>query len=111
MIGCRFANFGSPLSCAGLVASIFLPLSLYGSGLTLIQGRMPDSMRSTIIAFTMLCLNVLALALGNLAAGAAGDHLVAQGHPAPLTTVLVAMGCVVGLSMVCFLAAARLTAT
>jgi predicted MFS family arabinose efflux permease len=110
MIGCRFADVGGPLFYAGLVASIFLPLSLYGSSLTLIQSRMPDSMRSTIIGFTMLCLNVFALALGNLAAGAASDYLAAQGHPAPLTTVLVAMDCVVGLSVVCFLAAARLIA-
>ena len=44
------------------------------------------------------------------AAGAASDHISAQGHPAPLTTVLIVMDCVVALAIVCYLAAARLIA-
>ncbi len=110
MIACRFAEYGSPLFYAGLMASFFLTLSLYGSCLSFIQERMPVSMRSTVIGFTMMSLNILAIALGNLAAGAASDHLTAQGHPAPLTTVLIAMDCVLLLSVVCFIAAARLIA-
>ena len=50
----------------------------------------------------------LALALGNLAAGASSNHHpAAQGHPAPLTTALIVMDCVVGLSVMCLAAAAR----
>jgi len=64
-------------------------------------------MRSTVIGFTTMSLSVMAIALGNLAAGAASDHLTAQGHPAPLTTVLIAMDCVPGLSVVRLIAAAR----
>lgn len=110
MLGCRVAELGSLLFYAGLAASFFLPLSMYGSSLAVIQSRMPASMRSTTVGFTMMSLNVLAIAAGNLAAGAASDHMTAQGHPAPLTTVLIAMDCVLALALVCYLAAARLIA-
>ena len=111
ILGCRFADVGSPLFYAGLAASFFLPLTVYGSTLALIQGRMPASMRSTTVGFTMMSLNVLGIALGSLAAGAASDHMAAQGHPAPLTTVLVVMDCVLALSLLCYLAAARIIAS
>lgn len=110
MLGCRVAQLGSPLFYAGLSASFFLPLSVYGSTLALIQGRMPVSMRSTTVGFTMMSLNVVAIAAGSLAAGAASDHMTAQGHPAPLTTVLIALDCVLALAIVCYFVAMRLTA-
>jgi hypothetical protein len=108
MLGCRVAELGSPLFYAGLAASFFLPLSVYGSTLAVIQGRMPVSMRSTTVGFTMMSLNVLGIAAGSLAAGASSDHMTAQGHPAPLTTVLIAMDCVLVLAFLCYFAAARL---
>ena len=110
LLGCRFAELGSPLFYAGIAASLFVPLSVYGSSLALIQTRMPANMRSTVIGFTMMSLNVLAIALGGLAAGRASDYLAAQGHPAPLTTVLIVMDCVLGLSIPCYFLAARLIA-
>jgi predicted MFS family arabinose efflux permease len=110
MLGCRVAELGSPLFYAGLAASFFLPLSVYGSTLALIHDRMPVSMRSTTVGFTMMSLNVIGIAAGSLVAGAASDHMTAQGHPAPLTTVLIVMDCVVALAVVCYLAAARLIA-
>lgn len=108
MLGSRVAELGSPLFYAGLAASFFLPLSVYGSTLALIHGRMPVSMRSTTVGFTMMSLNVVAIAAGTLAAGAASDHMTAQGHPAPLTTVLLALDCVLALAIVCYFAAMRL---
>jgi predicted MFS family arabinose efflux permease len=110
MLGCRVAELGSPLFYAGLAASFFLPLSVYGSTLALIQTRMPASMRSTTVGFTMMSLNVLAIALGSLVAGAASDHMTAQGHPAPLTTVLITLDCMLALAIVCYFAAMRLIA-
>jgi hypothetical protein len=110
MLGCRVAELGSPLFYAGLAASFFLPLSVYGSSLALIQTRMPASMRSTTVGFAMMSLNVLAIAAGNLAAGAASDHMAAQGHPAPLTTVLITLDCILALAIVCYFAAMRLIA-
>jgi MFS family permease len=110
MLGCRVAELGSPLFYAGLAASFFLPLSVYGSTLAVIQARMPVSMRSTTVGFTMMSLNVMGIAAGSLAAGAASDHMTAQGHPAPLTTVLIVMDCVLALAFVCYFAAGRLIA-
>lgn len=106
----RIAEVGGVIFYAGIAASLFVPLSMYGSSLTLIQTRMPVGMRSTIIGFTMMSLNVVSIALGNLAAGRASDYLAAQGHPAPLTTVLIVMDCVLGLSIPCYFLAARLIA-
>jgi predicted MFS family arabinose efflux permease len=110
MLACRLAELGSPLFYAGLAASFFLPLSVYGSTLALIHGRMPVSMRSTTVGFTMMSLNVIGIAAGSLAAGAASDHMTAQGHPAPLTTVLIVMDCVLVLAIVCYVVAGRLIA-
>lgn len=110
MLACRVAPVGSTLFYAGLAASCFLPISVYGSSLALIQSRMPPSMRSTTVGFSMMSLNVVALALGSLAAGAASDHMAAQGHPAPLTTVLIVMDGVLALAVVFYFAAARLIA-
>jgi predicted MFS family arabinose efflux permease len=110
MLACRFAAADSPLFYAGLAASFFLPLSVYGSTLALIHERMPVSMRSTTVGFTMMSLNVLAIASGSLAAGAASDHMAAQGHPAPLTTVLITMDLILAAAIVCYFAAMRLTA-
>ncbi len=39
--------------------------------------------------FTMLAINLFAIAIGNALAGAAGDRLAAAGSPAALTTVLI----------------------
>jgi predicted MFS family arabinose efflux permease len=110
MVASRVAELGSPLFYAGLAASFFLPLSMYGSTLALIHGRMPVSMRSTTVGFTMMSLNVMAIAAGNLAAGAASDYMTAQGHPAPLTTVLIVMDCVLAVAFVFYFAAGRLIA-
>jgi penicillin-binding protein 1C len=61
----------------------------YGPALALIQGRTPAHMRSTVTGFTMLAINLFAIAIGNALAGAAGDRLAAAGSPGALTTVLI----------------------
>jgi hypothetical protein len=58
----------------------------------------------------MMSLNIVAIAAGSLAAGAASDHMTAHGHPAPLTTVLITLDCVLALAIVCYFVAMRLTA-
>ena len=90
MIAYRFAPAGSALFYAGMCAGFFLPLSVYGPALALIQGLTPARMRATITGVTMMSINVFAIALGNAAVGAASDRLGAAGYSAPLTTVLLA---------------------
>ena len=90
MLASRFAGAGSALLYVGLSASFFLPLAAYGPSIALIQGLTPDAMRSTITGVTMLLINVFAIAIGNLTAGAVSDHLAAAGSPHALTGVLIA---------------------
>jgi len=89
MLACRYAPAGSPLFHVGLCAGFFLPLATYGPALALIQGQTPAHMRSTVTGFTMLAINLFAIAIGNALAGAAGDRLAAAGSPGALTTVLI----------------------
>ena len=90
MIAYRFAAAGSALFYAGMCAGFFLPLATYGPALALIQGLTPNRMRSTVTGFTMLLINVFAVAIGNVTVGAVSDRINAAGSTSGLTTVLLA---------------------
>jgi len=107
MIACRLAPAGSALFYVGLCASFFFPLAMYGPALALIQGLTPNRMRSTIAGFTMLLINVFAIALGNVAAGAISDRITAAGSSHALTTVLLATDILAVAAAVFFMLAAR----
>lgn len=91
----------------GLAATSFLPFSLYGGSMALIQMLAPAGTRSTVVGFAMLSLNIIAIALGSIAAGLIGDHLVAAGNPHPLQTTLVWVDLLTFLAAPCCLIAAR----
>jgi predicted MFS family arabinose efflux permease len=105
MIAYRFADPGSWLFYIGMCAGFFLPLGCYGPANAAIMGMVPAQTRSTVSGFTMLCINVLAIAIGNLAAGKAVDMLIAQEVSAPLTHVVLATD-VVGIGSIAFFALA-----
>jgi sugar phosphate permease len=90
MVAYRFVPAGSALFYVGMCAGFFLPLATYGPSLALIQGLTPNRMRSTVTGFTMLLINVFAIAIGNLAVGAASDRMTAAGSTNALTLVLLA---------------------
>ena len=108
MIGYRFAAPGSWMFYVGMCAGFFLPLSTYGSANAAIMSMVPSQTRSTVTGFTMLCINVFAIAIGNLAAGRAVDVLAAQGVSAPLTHVVLATD-VIGIGSAIFFALAALS--
>jgi sugar phosphate permease len=107
MIACRFVAPDSPLFYVGMCAGFFLPLALYGPANTAIMSMTPQSMRSTVSGFTMLCINVFAIAIGNLVVGMAVDYLHRSGVTAPLTGVLLATDAVAITSALFFALAAR----
>jgi len=107
MLAGRFAPAGSALLYVGLCAGFFLPLATYGPALALIQGRTPAQMRSTVTGFTMLAINLFAIAIGNLLAGAASDRLAAAGSSSALTTVLVGSDALALAGALFFVLAAR----
>jgi predicted MFS family arabinose efflux permease len=90
MVAYRFADPGSVLFYVGMCAGFFLPLATYGPSLALIQGLTPDAMRSTVTGFTMLLINVFAIAIGNLLVGGLSDRMGAAGSGHALTYVLLA---------------------
>lgn len=90
MLAYRFAPPGSALFYAGMCAGFFLPLATYGPSMALIQGLTPDRTRSTVTGFTMLLINVFAIAIGNLAVGAVSDRMSAAGASNGLTLSLLA---------------------
>ena len=107
MLAYRFAPAGSALFYVGMCAGFFLPLATYGPSLALIQGLTPNKLRSTLTGFTMMLINVFAVALGNVAVGAVSDRLTAAGSTNALTTVLVATDILVITAAVFFALAAR----
>jgi predicted MFS family arabinose efflux permease len=107
MIAYRFAPAGSALFYVGMCAGFFLPLATYGPALALIQGLTPNHMRSTVTGFTMLTINILAIAIGNVAVGAVSDRMTAAGSTNALTTVLLATDILVICAAVFFVLAAR----
>jgi hypothetical protein len=107
MIAGRLVDGQNPLLYVGLAAGVFLPFSVYGSSLSLIQGGIPHRMRASIVGFTMMCLNVLALALGTFTMGLFSDRLAAGGHGAPLTAVLLGADALIATAIVFYAMAAH----
>ncbi|MES2128573.1 MAG: MFS transporter [Pseudomonadota bacterium] len=107
MLAYRFSAPGSPLFYAGMCAGSFLPMAVYGPANGSIMALAPASMRATMTGFTMMTINVVAIALGNLAVGAASDYLNKAGTAAPLTKVLLTCDMLAILSILFFHLAAR----
>lgn len=107
MLAYRFATAGSPLFYIGMCAGFFLPLAVYGPGMTALANMTPQKMRSTVTGFTMLSINVFALAIGTVVVGMAADHFIKAGVAAPLTGVLIATDVLAISSALFFALAAR----
>ncbi|MFO1219476.1 MAG: MFS transporter [Burkholderiaceae bacterium] len=107
MIAYRLVPAGSALFYAGMCAGFFLPLATYGPANALIQGLTPDRMRSTVTGLTMMLINIVAIAIGNLAVGAVSDRLASAGSGDSLTVVLLATDVLAIASAAFFALAAR----
>jgi predicted MFS family arabinose efflux permease len=107
MIGYRFASPGSPVFYIGMCAGFFLPLALYGPVNAATVNMVPAKMRSTVTGFTMLSINVIAIAIGNFVSGWAVDYFSSHGLPSPLTHVLLATDMIAICSALLFAYAAR----
>ena len=49
----------------------------------------PSSIKGTVVAFNLLCLNLLGIAIGSIVFGIMADYAVAQGYEDPYTNLLV----------------------
>jgi len=103
MLLCRLSTPLSPLFYAGLCASFFLPMAVYGPANALVQSFTPPEMRSTVTGFAMLAINLFAISLGNFMAGTVIDEMLAAGFSHPYTAALLATDAVAGLALPLFL--------
>lgn len=102
IIAFRFAPLGSPLFYMGMAAGVLFFSSFYGPAFAILQSVTPGHLRASVTGLSMLLVNVVALGLGSLVIGAAGDALAAQGVSNPLTLPLLTADCLSLLTMFCF---------
>ena len=73
---------------AGVFAGFFQLGCFYGPTFSTIQELVPQQIRATVVAFYILLLNLVGVAIGVTAAGIYIDHLAAAGESEPYTMAL-----------------------
>ena len=106
----RVGSFGlQPSEVAKLTLAIFLAATLARQGERIRRFKTGFMPVMTISGFTMLCINVFALATGTVVVGAATDYLIAHGVTVPLTRVLLTTDALAISSALFFALAARMS--
>ena len=85
----RYLETDSILFWVGVCTSAFSLGAFYGPVFAVIQELVPPSIRGTVVAFNLLCLNMLGIVPGSLLMGVLSDHLISQGYENPYTNLLV----------------------
>ena len=73
----------------GICSSAFSLGCFYGPIFAVIQELVPSSIKGTVVAFNLLCLNLFGIAIGSIVFGIMADYAVAQGYQDPYTNLLV----------------------
>ncbi len=79
----------------------------YGPTFSAVQELCPPQVRSTVVAFYILSLNVVGLGLGTTGAGFLADYLKGQAVAHPLSWTLFAFTCLSALAIPCYFLASR----
>jgi MFS family permease len=95
---------------ACLVVAYFQLGAFYGPTFSAVQELCPPQVRSTVVAFYIMSLNVVGLGIGITGSGVMVDQLIARGLPQPYSWTLFAFTCLSALAIPCYFAAARLSA-
>jgi MFS family permease len=77
--------------------------AFFGPTFATIQDLVPTAVRSTIIAFAIMAMNVVGMGLGITLTGIAIDALIERGFEQPYTIVLATLQVFSFISMPCFL--------
>jgi MFS family permease len=77
--------------------------SFYGPTFATIQELVPPQVRSTVIAFAIMSMNIVGMGLGITLTGVAIDALIAQGVEQPYSVTLFTLSIISFASMPCFL--------
>ena len=85
----RYLDTDNILFWVGICSSAFSLGCFYGPIFAVIQELVPSSIKGTVVAFNLLCLNMLGIATGSILFGIIADYTVAQGYENPYTNLLV----------------------
>ena len=85
----RYLETDNVLFWVGICSSAFSLGCFYGPIFAVIQELVPSSTKGTVVAFNLLCLNLLGIAIGSIVFGIMADYAVAQGYEDPYTNLLV----------------------
>ncbi len=85
----RYLETDNILFWVGICSSAFSLGCFYGPIFAVIQELVPPSIKGTVVAFNLLCLNLLGIAIGSIVFGIMADYAVAQGYEDPYTNLLV----------------------
>lgn len=104
IIAFRFADPGSILFYTGMAAGILFFSSFYGPAFAVLQSVTPGRLHASVTGLSMLLVNILALGLGGLIIGIAGDFFAQRGIHDALTGPLFVADLVALLTIPCFAA-------
>jgi len=85
----RYLETDTILFWVGVCGSAFSLGCFYGPVLAVVQELVPHSIRGTVVAFLLLCLNMFGIVPGSLLMGMLSDNLISQGVENPYTPLLV----------------------
>ena len=85
----RYLETDNILFWVGICSSAFSLGCFYGPIFAVIQELVPSSIKGTVVAFNLLCLNLFGIAIGSIVFGIMADYAVAQGYQDPYTNLLV----------------------
>lgn len=86
----RVVDPDSPMFWFGIFCGFFQLGCFYGPTFSTVQELVPPQIRSTVVAFYLLMLNLVGLALGITLSGFAIDYMLAEGISEPYTKTLLA---------------------
>lgn len=104
----RLIDPGNGIFWVCLVVAYFQLGVFYGPTFSAVQEVCPPQVRSTVVAFYIMSLNVVGLGIGITGSGIMVDALIAQAVAQPYSWTLFAFTCLSALAIPCYFAAAKL---
>jgi MFS family permease len=98
----RMSDGDSPFFYIGIVSGIFGLSAIYGPAFATVQELAPARARATVLAFNILCLNIIGLGIGITGAGIAIDQFRAAGLETPYGLSLLIFTIVGALAIPCY---------
>tara|TARA_B100001029_G_scaffold172940_1_gene171218 strand:+ start:1044 stop:2348 length:1305 start_codon:yes stop_codon:yes gene_type:complete len=103
----RFVDPNSIIFWIGVVLGYFQLGCFYGPTFSTVQELVPEKIRATVVAFYILCINLIGLTIGSLGAGIMIDVMQGQLMYEPYTWTLFAFSIIGSLAIPCYFIAGK----